>query len=63
MTGPKAVTLTPGRVLTDIDAILYCIGYNSHIPLKLEPAEPNPYPVEGQAGALYRNMFPLHPDP
>lgn len=59
--GPKSVELTDGRVLNDIDSIIYCTGYDMVIPF-IEP-EYNPYPKPGAVGKFYRNIFPLHPDP
>lgn len=59
--GPKSVLLTDGRVLEDIDTIIYCTGYDFAVPSV--PAEYNPYPVIGEPPHLYRYIFPLHPDP
>ncbi|KIX08064.1 uncharacterized protein Z518_02719 [Rhinocladiella mackenziei CBS 650.93] len=59
--GPKSIELTDGRVLEDIDAIVYCTGYEFAVPLM--PPEYNPYPIVGEAPMLYQNIFPLHPDP
>jgi dimethylaniline monooxygenase (N-oxide forming) len=62
VTGPKQVTLTDGRVLDDIDSIVYCTGYYFDVP-KFVPAEYHPYPDPDKQPYLYRNIFPLHPDP
>ena len=59
--GAKAVKLTNGRVLADIDTIIYTTGYESAI--TFAPEEYNPYPIADEAPALYRNIFSLHPDP
>ena len=59
--GPKSLRLTDGRVLEDVDAIIYTTGYESAIPFA--PKEYNPYPLADQEPVLYRNIFPLHPDP
>ena len=45
ITGPRSVELKSGRVLEDIDAIVYCTGYHSLIPVNIEPQDLNPYPV------------------
>jgi dimethylaniline monooxygenase (N-oxide forming) len=60
--GSKSVEMVDGRVLTDIDAIIFCTGYETGVPVPL-PTEHNPYPVAGQPPHLYRNTFPIHPDP
>ncbi|KIX02730.1 uncharacterized protein Z518_08672 [Rhinocladiella mackenziei CBS 650.93] len=59
--GPKSIQLTDGRVLDDVDTIIYCTGYDFSVPFV--PKEYNPYPVVGGPPSLYRNIFPLHPDP
>ena len=59
ITGPKQVTLTDGRVLDDIDSIVYCTGYDFDVP-QFIPKEFHPYPVKGKSPYLYRNVFPLH---
>ena len=61
ITGPKSMQLTDGRVLEDIDTIIYCTGYEFSTPFV--PPEYNPYPVLGEPPVLYRNIFSLHPDP
>jgi dimethylaniline monooxygenase (N-oxide forming) len=61
ITGPKSVELTDGTTLNDIDAIVYCTGYDMAVPFL--PAEYNPYPVVGENPLLYRNIFPIHQDP
>ncbi|KAJ9651308.1 hypothetical protein H2198_009402 [Neophaeococcomyces mojaviensis] len=70
ITGPKAVELEDGRVLDGIDSIIYCTGYHFNMPESLIPrsgekAEAyDPYPNgPGPHPRLYRNCFPLHPDP
>jgi len=59
--GPKSVELTDGRVLDDIDSIVYCTGYDMVVPFL--PAEYNPYEYAGAPPYLYRNIFSMHPDP
>lgn len=62
--GPRAVELRGGdrgRVLEDLDAIVYCTGYDLAAPF-VEPAH-QPYPLPGGPADLYRGAFPLHPDP
>ncbi|KIW32333.1 uncharacterized protein PV07_03887 [Cladophialophora immunda] len=58
--GPKAIRLTGGRVLDDVDSIIYATGYEAAVPCA--PKEYNPYPVADEPPVLYRNIFPLHPD-
>jgi dimethylaniline monooxygenase (N-oxide forming) len=69
--GPKTVMLTNGRVLEDIDTILYCTGYHICLPDDLIPRPANapdaaaydPYPKgPGQNPYLYKNIFPLSPE-
>ncbi|KAK5940865.1 hypothetical protein PMZ80_007282 [Knufia obscura] len=69
ITGPKTVELTNGRVLTDIDTIIYCTGYDFDIPEDLIPKTPSqenlyhPYPNGPRTNPyLYRNIFPLTSD-
>ena len=62
ITGPKQVTLTDGRVLDDIDSIVYCTGYDFDVS-QFVPTEFHPYPIKGKSPYLYRNVFPLHHDP
>jgi dimethylaniline monooxygenase (N-oxide forming) len=62
VSGSKQVTLKDGRVLDDIDSIIYCTGYDFDVP-RFVPQEFHPYPVKGKEPYLYRNIFPLHPDP
>ncbi|QDS68781.1 hypothetical protein FKW77_005654 [Venturia effusa] len=59
--GPKAVELSNGRVLEDVDAIIYCTGYDFAVPMLSK--EFDPYPIVGDVPNLYRGMIPLHPDP
>jgi dimethylaniline monooxygenase (N-oxide forming) len=61
--GPSSVELKSGRVLDDIDTIIYCTGYDISIPVKFEPVELDPYPYPGALPNLYRNIFSLSPDP
>ena len=59
----REVELESGRLLDDVDAIIYCTGYHSTIPVAIEPQELDPYPYPGSPPQLYRNIFPLHSDP
>ena len=61
ISGPRSVQLADGRVLNEVDTIIYCTGYESAVPFA--PKEYNPYPIADEAPALYRNIFPLHHDP
>jgi dimethylaniline monooxygenase (N-oxide forming) len=61
VTGPKSVRLVDGRILEDIDSIVYCTGYDAETPFL--PPEFNAYPRIGDVGNLYRNVWLLHPDP
>lgn len=61
ITSPHTVELKDGRILTDIDTIIYCTGYDMAVPFV--PAEYNPYPVIGEPPVLYRNIFPINKDP
>jgi dimethylaniline monooxygenase (N-oxide forming) len=71
ITGPRTVELSSGRILQDIDSIIYCTGYQFNIPEGLIPKtsqntdDLHPYPnnTVGQPPRLYRNIFPLHRDP
>lgn len=63
ITGHRTVELKSGRVLEDIDAIIYCTGYDSCIPVPIEPQSLNPYPYIGSPPHLYRHLFSLSPDP
>ncbi|KAL1881184.1 hypothetical protein Daus18300_001035 [Diaporthe australafricana] len=60
ITGGKTIELKDGRVLEDIDAIIYTTGYNLETPFV--DKEHNPYPVSGSTPYLYRGTFPLHED-
>ncbi|KAE9984363.1 hypothetical protein EG328_008849 [Venturia inaequalis] len=60
-TGPKSVKLKDGTQLEDIDAVIYCTGYDASVPFLKDDL--NPYQEPGQQGNLYRNIFLLHPDP
>lgn len=61
MTGPKTVQLHDGRIIEDLDAIIFCTGYHFSIPFV--PKEWDPYPVDGEPPKLYQNIYPLHSDP
>ncbi len=61
ITGPKTIQLADGRVLNDIDTIIYTTGYAAAV--TNAPAEYNPYPIADEAPLLYRNIFSLHRDP
>jgi dimethylaniline monooxygenase (N-oxide forming) len=63
ITGPRTVELKSGRVLEDIDTIIYSTGYHSWIPVDFEPQDLNPYAYPGAPPDLYRNVFPLSRDP
>lgn len=60
ITGPNSMELADGASLEDIDAIVYCTGYDYSVDFL--PEEFNPYPVVGQPGNFYRGIFPLHED-
>ncbi|KAI1422498.1 flavin-containing monooxygenase-like protein [Xylaria sp. FL1777] len=60
ITGPASVQLSSGRVLTGVDVIIFCTGYNTDVPFL---GELNPYILKGEPPQLYRNIFPIHPDP
>ena len=59
-TGPKSVEFTDGTSLDDIDAVVYCTGYDASAPFL--KGDLNPYPETGKQGNMYRNLFLLHPD-
>jgi dimethylaniline monooxygenase (N-oxide forming) len=59
-TGPNSVLLTDGTTLDDIDAVVYCTGYDGSVPFL--KGDLNPYPTLGEQGNFYRNLFLLHPD-
>jgi dimethylaniline monooxygenase (N-oxide forming) / hypotaurine monooxygenase len=59
--GPRSVEMLDGRIIDNIDAIIYCTGYDLCVPF-LSP-EFNPYPVVGEPAQLFHGTFPLHPDP
>ncbi len=63
ITGPRTVELKDGRLLDDVDVIIYCTGYHTCIPVPLEPEELNPFAYVGAMPVLYRNIFSLNPDP
>lgn len=52
---------TDGTTLDDIDAVVYCTGYDASV--HFLKGDLNPYPVLGAQGNFYRNLFLLHPDP
>jgi dimethylaniline monooxygenase (N-oxide forming) len=58
--GPKTVELTDGRILEDIDSIIYCTGYDICVPFLAQ--EYNPYEVVGDTPKLFHGTFSLHPD-
>ncbi|KAE9968622.1 hypothetical protein BLS_005783 [Venturia inaequalis] len=58
--GPRAVELSNGRTLEDVDTSIYCTGYNFAVPFLSEDF--NPCPVIGEVPNLYRGVVPLHPD-
>lgn len=58
--GPRSVETVDGRVIDNIDSIIYCTGYDAEAPFI--GAEHNPYPIVGEPPRLYRNTFPMHPD-
>ncbi|KAF2423815.1 flavin-containing monooxygenase-like protein [Tothia fuscella] len=57
----QSVELTDGRILEDIDTILFCTGYDSYIRFLSKGL--NPYHVTGEVGNLYHGTFPVHADP
>ena len=61
ITAAREVELVDGKTLEDIDDIIYCTGYDFHIPFI--DREFDPYPKPGQTPLLYRNIFPLDTDP
>lgn len=72
VTGTNTVELTNGRELSEIDAIIYCTGYDFNIPEGLVPRPSSnadslayhPYPDgPGTNPHLYLNMFPMSSDP
>lgn len=60
VTGPKTVELKDGRVLEDIDAIIYTTGYDLSAPFLDQ--EHNPCATPGKPPQLYRGTFSLHED-
>ncbi|KAK0103406.1 hypothetical protein ONS95_005431 [Cadophora gregata] len=71
ITGPHSVELTNGRILEDIDSIIYCTGYYTSLPEGMIPQSTgsgseslHPYPNNtiNSPPNLYRNIFPLHSD-
>ncbi|KAJ9622083.1 hypothetical protein H2203_006964 [Taxawa tesnikishii (nom. ined.)] len=62
ITGPKTIRLTDGRVLEDIDAIIYCTGYKSNVDFLEERYDPFNRKNRDQVPRLYRNIFPLSDD-
>lgn len=75
--GPRTVELANGRILEDIDAIIYCTGYHMTLPADLipktapspsvsdpDPSSYNPYPNgPGTNPHLYMNTFPMTSSP
>ncbi|KAF2484207.1 flavin-containing monooxygenase-like protein [Neohortaea acidophila] len=62
ISGPRSIELTSDRTLDNVDAIVYCTGYHMTIPVEMESSL-NPYAYPGSSANLYRQIFPLHPDP
>jgi dimethylaniline monooxygenase (N-oxide forming) len=60
ITAPRTIELKDGRVLDDIDAIIYTTGYDLSAPFVEE--RHNPYVTPGAPPRLYRGTFPLHED-
>lgn len=60
ITGPKTVELKDGRVLEDIDAIIYTTGYDLSAPFVDDKY--NPHVTPDDPPHLYRGTFPLHED-
>lgn len=60
VTGPKTIELKDGRVLEDIDAIIYTTGYDLSTPFV--DKEHNPHITPGSPPYLYRGTFSLHED-
>ena len=58
--GSESVELLDGRVLSGLSTIIFCTGYDMDIPFL---GKYNPYTSLGDPPELYRNIFPLHPDP
>lgn len=61
ITGPKTIELKDGRVLEDIDAIIYTTGYDLSTPFVEK--EHNPHLTPGSPPYLYRGTFSLHENP
>ncbi|KAG6361790.1 hypothetical protein INS49_010019 [Diaporthe citri] len=61
ITGPRTVELKDGRVLEDIDAIIYTTGYDLSTPFL--DKEHSPHVTPGSPPYLYRGTFSLHEDP
>ncbi len=61
--GARSIQLRSGRDLEDVDAIIYCTGYDICVPVSFNPPEVDPYPQPTAEPNLYRNAFSLHPDP
>lgn len=61
ITGPKTVVLKDGRILGDIDAIIYTTGYDLSAPFVEEKY--NPHDTPDTPPRLYRGTFPLQEDP
>jgi dimethylaniline monooxygenase (N-oxide forming) len=62
--GPHSIELENGRILDNIDSIIYCTGYQFNMPDGLIAEDIHPYPNGsiGEPPNLYRNIFPLHRD-
>jgi dimethylaniline monooxygenase (N-oxide forming) len=51
VSGPRSVTLFNGRVIDDLDAIVFCTGY--HLDVPSAPTGFHPYPALGKPPKLY----------
>ncbi|KAI1337887.1 flavin-containing monooxygenase-like protein [Xylariaceae sp. FL0016] len=64
--GPRDIELTDGRVLTDIDTIIYCTGYDQGLPDSLVPRPAASAEAEGDeeapAGSLDSSPYDPSPD-
>lgn len=63
MIGPKTIELKDGRVLQDIDAIIYCTGYCSTLDILEEKYDPFDRKNRDHSPRLFHNIFPLAEDP
>jgi dimethylaniline monooxygenase (N-oxide forming) len=60
ISGPNTVELSDGRVLDEIDTIIFCTGYETVI--SFLPKGINPYQEPGGVADLYHGTFPVHSD-